>query len=642
MKKILLILLILVASLAQATKWYASPTGGGNGTIGSPYTMAVARTVASFGDTIVPLDGVYTISSIYNVPLGVSIIGSDSANVIFNCSHTSTNFNLESATILDGNQLLQGFTMNGNMVGSIGIYITKRNNVDINAISVKNFKDRGIHNQNPTGGLAPSITGCDVTNSRIVNCTKYTDGGSYGNLYINGCKDFVVLNNYVEASFRSGDSAGFAMKLTAIANCTIDGNDARVIGHNDGLRWAFALESNHNWGGVTYTNNNFQGIVDFAGYHTFAGTYEFSMKFLYNTVGHPELTYYIQTGMLIEATGTTGDFSGVEIAYNRFKNVTYGITIENSYANSVFQNINIHHNIFAPLGVLGQTYNYGIGIRNGSSASISSTIRDLYMDNNVFVASNVAGTRQSAAIELPIRSTARNIRARNNIMIGFDNAAIMTRYPTGILDSVYLQNNIAFGNEYNNDPRWFGIVPTHLFSTNNLKVDPLFVRANADYHLQTTSPAINAGLDLGYLIDFDSNPIGDTSDIGAYEYMDENPEILAIVVLDNPHNLTSRGITIYAYVATDGGGTISERGIVWNTSANPTVSNNKQTAGNGIGVYKNVVSTLLPSTTYYIRAYAINEAGTAYSPQLIVTTKPSSKMGSMGKSMHNKGNVFKY
>ena len=523
MRKILLITIFLgMAIFGYSTKYYASPTGGGNGlTAGTPCTMTVARTLTSFGDTIVPLDGIYTISTVYNVPLGVSIIGSDSANVIFNCSHTSTNFNFESATILDGNQLLQGVTLNGNMVGSIAVYITKRNNVDVNAVSIKNFIDRGYHNQNPTGGLAPSITGCDVTNSRIVNCAKFTDGGSYGNLYINGCKDFVVTNNYVEASFRSGDSAGFAMKLTAIANCTIDGNDAIVVNHNDNLRWAFALESNHNWGGVVYTNNNFQGIVDFAGYHTFAGEYPFSMKFMYNTVGHPTMTTYLQSGILIEATGSAGDFSGVEIAYNTIRNVVYGIRIENTYANSVFRDINIHHNVIGPLGVLDQSYNYGYGIVNSSGAVLTSTIRDIYIDNNTFIASNVAGTNQSAAVELPIRCVARNIRVRNNVAINFDNAWVMTRYYAviGTIDSLYLQNNVTYGNANSNNPLYLGITPTNVFSTGNLKIDPQFVTPYAslgdmedNYNLKFTSPLINGGLDVGL------SYYGTAPDIGALEY----------------------------------------------------------------------------------------------------------------------------
>jgi hypothetical protein len=50
--------------------------------------------------------------------------------------------------------------------------------------------------------------------------------------------------------------------------------------------------------------------------------------------------------------------------------------------------------------------------------------------------------------------------------------------------------------------------------------DPLFVNfRNRDYRLRVDSPAVNAGTDLDYKLDFDNNPIpaGGAPDIGAYE-----------------------------------------------------------------------------------------------------------------------------
>ena len=41
---------------------------------------------------------------------------------------------------------------------------------------------------------------------------------------------------------------------------------------------------------------------------------------------------------------------------------------------------------------------------------------------------------------------------------------------------------------------------------------------NSDFHLQSTSPAINAGAKVGLIEDFSSNPIIGVPDIGAYEY----------------------------------------------------------------------------------------------------------------------------
>jgi hypothetical protein len=54
-----------------------------------------------------------------------------------------------------------------------------------------------------------------------------------------------------------------------------------------------------------------------------------------------------------------------------------------------------------------------------------------------------------------------------------------------------------------------------------LEVDPQFEDVtNYDFHLMSSSPAINAGINLGYTEDFDQNPvpIGNVPDLGAFEY----------------------------------------------------------------------------------------------------------------------------
>jgi hypothetical protein len=78
--------------------------------------------------------------------------------------------------------------------------------------------------------------------------------------------------------------------------------------------------------------------------------------------------------------------------------------------------------------------------------------------------------------------------------------------------------------------------------------------------------------------------------------------------------------TLGGDVTDDGGGTITERGIVWATTANPTTSNNKVTSGTGTGSYSAVASSLPTATLVNFRAYAINSAGTSYGTNLTFTT----------------------
>ncbi len=78
--------------------------------------------------------------------------------------------------------------------------------------------------------------------------------------------------------------------------------------------------------------------------------------------------------------------------------------------------------------------------------------------------------------------------------------------------------------------------------------------------------------------------------------------------------------TLGGTISNDGGASINERGIVYGTSPNPTTSSNKIIVGSGIGSFNINLSSLTPNTTYYVRAYANNSAGTAYGNERTFTT----------------------
>jgi hypothetical protein len=84
------------------------------------------------------------------------------------------------------------------------------------------------------------------------------------------------------------------------------------------------------------------------------------------------------------------------------------------------------------------------------------------------------------------------------------------------------------------------------------------------------------------------------------------------VTTNNLTNITENTATCGGNVILDGGGTITARGVCWSTNHNPTIEDNKTTNGSGIGSFTSSLSDLASQTTYYVRAYATNEAGTAY------------------------------
>ena len=87
-------------------------------------------------------------------------------------------------------------------------------------------------------------------------------------------------------------------------------------------------------------------------------------------------------------------------------------------------------------------------------------------------------------------------------------------------------------------------------------------------------------------------------------------------------NVTGNSANISASVLADGGGTITSRGFVYSsTSSTPMIGTSSSiNSGTGVGVFNSSITALQPNTTYYIRAFATNSAGTAYGNTRSFTT----------------------
>ncbi len=91
---------------------------------------------------------------------------------------------------------------------------------------------------------------------------------------------------------------------------------------------------------------------------------------------------------------------------------------------------------------------------------------------------------------------------------------------------------------------------------------------------------------------------------------------IATVTTDAVTNLSisSGTATLNGTIVAAGDPAYTERGFVYSLQHNPTIeyATKIEVVGRGLGAYSTNVSNLLKGETYYIRAYAINEIGTAY------------------------------
>ena len=96
-------------------------------------------------------------------------------------------------------------------------------------------------------------------------------------------------------------------------------------------------------------------------------------------------------------------------------------------------------------------------------------------------------------------------------------------------------------------------------------------------------------------------------------------------------NITANTANSGGQVTSDGGNIETTRGVVWSTSSNPTITMNTKTVdGSGIGTFTSVITGLNANTTYYLRAYATNQIGTAYGTEVSFTTLGPPKQVTIG------------
>jgi uncharacterized protein (TIGR02145 family) len=108
---------------------------------------------------------------------------------------------------------------------------------------------------------------------------------------------------------------------------------------------------------------------------------------------------------------------------------------------------------------------------------------------------------------------------------------------------------------------------------------------------------------------------------GSQVSFSSNPVILATLTTTAATSITQTTSVSGGNITSDGGGAITARGVCWGTATAPLATGLHTTETGTTGTFTSNLTGLTVNTKYYIRAYAINSAGTAYGDEKIFTTE---------------------
>ncbi|MBS1509716.1 MAG: right-handed parallel beta-helix repeat-containing protein [Bacteroidetes bacterium] len=592
MKPLLLFLSMVLCKVAFSTVYYISPSGSdatGTGTITNPWkTLYKATfTVTTPGDIIHVTAGTYVETQQCQLSVGVSIEGDGVTSVLKSAltADWTEMLGLHSPEGTNGNQHISNLKFDGQSLSTFwGIYIGGRSNVSIHDITMVDFKDRGIifGGRNDGNGAPPTIyaTGNSFYNNIVDNCGAYDlPTGQYGRgcLNIGGQIGMLIYNNTISQTSRPIGFNGWPIKgwnEGYLKGCKIYNNILNKIpmSQSAGFNgWNFAIELFNESGLEIYGNTITGGSIDL-NFQT-KDIYPYSVWIHDNVIRQTVVNTWIESGMVLEY-GTDGAI----IENNTIDKVGHGIQFNTRSGNTV-SNVLIQKNLITNVTMSEGTGGF-IGVF--SDGSNNYNINNFTIYNNTLIAS---GTPPWWGVNFGALNvgTAKNITIKNNIINNILSGWLV-QGGNNAMDSVTIQYNDTYNNGNSNNPVFNGVPPTHYVTSNMIHVNPLFV-SSTDFHLQATSPCIDAGTNVGLAFN------GANPDLGYAETGVVNIPPTANAGPDQTITLPASSISL-AGSGTDPDGTITAylwtkiSGPASGTIVSPASANTAVTGFSIAGTYK--------------------------------------------------------
>ena len=494
------------------------------------------------------------------------------------------------------------FTGNsGSVFAGIGIStslaFTCQNNKIANII-VK----QGYNTATASSGIYLSSAGAGTFNSNIIDGITITPNGTNTN-------EFRGINN----TSTNGTAKNFNGNI--IRNCTNGASaSAATVNIISGIFQGTAAVAS------TYSNNQIYGLS--------AGNASSTAA---NSVNGIKISVNTGNGILIErnliynltTVSTTATTTGVVTGIQTVGGNT-GTTIQNNMID-LGNSFTLNNTIY--------------GIYQGAATAVGNPFK--YYHNSVYI----GGTAQASATMptyafyrtgaiVPTTNDVRNnilANQRTNTSGAAKHYAIAVAAATDLSAcdyNLYWANIVGLINTTDKTALidWkAALTPSN--DANSYSSNPKFLSpfdATPNLHINTAllSDADNNGTFLTGVVtnDYDNDTragANSKSDIGADEYtyafVVSAPTVRTTAVSNITRTTATSGVTIDS----DGNATITASGVVWSTSASPdatVVGATKTTDGSG------AITGLNSGTTYYVRAYATNSAGTSYGSELTFST----------------------
>jgi hypothetical protein len=472
--------------------FYVSTTGSDSnpGTISSPW-----RTIQHASDSVKAGDTVYVRGGVYNESVNISVSGSAIAGLI-----TFQTYPGEQA-IVDGTGLIPSTS------GTQGLI----NIVNQSYISIQGFEIRNYQTSSASAAPAGVWVSGSGSNIQLLNN---------------------VIHNIVTTSEASGNAFGIAVYGTAapaaLDSVTISGN--QVYGLRTGNSESVTVDGNVTnfliTNNVVHDNDNigidvigFEGVApdpayDFARIGTVAGNTVYNISAINNP---GEGNQYDANGIYVDGG------SQVVVERNLIHNVDIGIEMASEHSGHVTSFVIARNNLVYAANSIGIT----IG---GYASNVGGTDNCTIVNNTLFQ----NDTKNTGSGEFQIQYYATNNVFKNNIVYAGPQGLFINNYTNSEPNPADVDYNLYFSSLSSTMANFLWNMKSYVgFSTyqsatgkdsHSQYADPQFLSLTTpDLQIQSTSPAVNAGINLGATVvgalDFAGSPRvnGSNIDIGAYQ-----------------------------------------------------------------------------------------------------------------------------